>query len=237
MTTARPTSAQSMTFRRSSRSLSTPPGSRKAIVGTVIPMPTSASAAGAFQSSYACQAIATRKMPSPTSETVIPAQSRRKSRCRSGARRLTREKPPGRSSASWLCCMRLLLAAVPRRRRGTRRAPRGSSAWRTGSPGRARSRARAATSIWSGSSIPSATTSRFRLFPSAMIAAASPESVVLGGEERAVHLEDVDREAAQVGERRVAGAEVVHRQQDAERLQLVQPLRPRGRCRPSSRTR
>ena len=44
--------------RRSKRSLRTPAGSRNAIVGTVIPMPRIDSAAGAFQSSYACQAIA-----------------------------------------------------------------------------------------------------------------------------------------------------------------------------------
>jgi hypothetical protein len=39
-----------MTSRRSKRSLATPPGRRKAIIGTVIPMPTIDSAAGAFQS-------------------------------------------------------------------------------------------------------------------------------------------------------------------------------------------
>ena len=60
----------------------------------------SKSAAGAFQRRYASQAIATRKTPSPRREIVMPLQRRRKSRCLSGARRLTREKPPGRSSAS-----------------------------------------------------------------------------------------------------------------------------------------
>ncbi len=65
---------------------------------------------------------------------------------------------------------------LPRRRRGNRRAPRGSSAWRTGSPGRARSRDHEATAICSGSSIPSATTSRLRLFPRATIAAARLDS-------------------------------------------------------------
>ena len=40
---------------------------------------------------------------------------------------------------------------------------------------------------------------------------------------------------AEVAERRVAGAEVVHRELDAERLQRVQPLDARGPCRPSSR--
>src|SRR6187200_3482938 len=104
MTSARPKSAQSMTRRRSTRSLSIPAGSRNAIVGRVIPMPRIESAAGAFHNAYASQAIATRKMPSPRSEIVIPAQRMRKSRCLSGASRLMREKPPGRSSASWLCC-------------------------------------------------------------------------------------------------------------------------------------
>ena len=51
MTIARARSAHSMSERRSSRSLRTPAGSRKAIIGTVIPIPRSESAAGAFQSS------------------------------------------------------------------------------------------------------------------------------------------------------------------------------------------
>ena len=86
--------------RRLSRSLTTPPGSRQTIVGTVIAIPTIESAAGAFQTAYTCQAIATRKMPSPSSDTVMPDHSSRKSRCRSGASRFSRVNPPGRSSAS-----------------------------------------------------------------------------------------------------------------------------------------
>ena len=39
-----------------------------------------------------------------------------------------------------------------------------------------------------------------------------------GGDEAAVDLQHVEREAVQVGERRVAGAEVVEREADAERL-------------------
>ena len=89
-----------MTVRRSRRSLTTPPGRRHAIVGTVIAIPTTESAAGAFQSSYTCHAIATRKMPSPKSDTVIPLQRSRNRRWRSGCSRFTRENPPGRSSAS-----------------------------------------------------------------------------------------------------------------------------------------
>ena len=70
------------------------------MVGTVIPMPTSASAAGAFQREYASQATAIRKIPSPRSETAIPAHRTRKSRWRSGERRPAPPTPPGRSSAS-----------------------------------------------------------------------------------------------------------------------------------------
>ena len=43
-------------------------------------------------------------------------------------------------------------------------------------------------------------------------------------DERGRDLEDVDGEALQVAERRVAGAEVVDRQPHAERLELVQLL-------------
>jgi hypothetical protein len=43
------------------------------------------------------------------------------------------------------------------------------------------------------------------------------------GHEAPVHLEDVDRELAQAGQRRVAGAEVVDGQPHPERLELVQP--------------
>ena len=50
ITTARSPSAASITVRRSKRSLTTPPGSRQAIVGTVIAIPITESAAGAFQS-------------------------------------------------------------------------------------------------------------------------------------------------------------------------------------------
>src|SRR6185503_10336937 len=46
-----------------------------------------------------------KKIPSPSSEIVIPDQRSRKSRFRSGPIRLIRENPPGRSSPSWLCCM------------------------------------------------------------------------------------------------------------------------------------
>ena len=46
------------------------------------------------------------------------------------------------------------------------------------------------------------------------------------GDEGAVDLQHVDRELAQVGERGVAGAEVVDGDPDPERLQLAQP--PRG---------
>ncbi len=51
--------------------------------------------------------------------------------------------------------------------------------------------------------------------------------LVEAGDERAVDLEDVDRELAQVAQRRVAGAEVVDRQTDPEGLE--RPERRDGR--------
>ena len=59
---------------------------------------------------------------------------------------------------------------------------------------------------WPDSSMPSATTSSLRLSPSATIAAARPSACGLAfeREERPVHLEDVDRESAEVAERRIA---------------------------------
>ena len=53
-------------------------------------------------------------------------------------------------------------------------------------------------------------------------------------EERLVDLEDVDREPVEVAERRVAGAEVVDRQPDAERLELRSVATP-GRLGPEHR--
>ena len=51
------------------------------------------------------------------------------------------------------------------------------------------------------------------------------------GDERAVDLQDVDREALEVAQRRVAGPEVVDREMDAERAQLGRAARW---CRPSA---
>jgi hypothetical protein len=84
--TARTASALSITLRRSWRSLTTPPSKSSAISGIVIAMPISDSAVGALLSVYACQATATRKAPSPSSDTQRPMNSRRKSRCASSAR-------------------------------------------------------------------------------------------------------------------------------------------------------
>jgi hypothetical protein len=49
-----------MMRRRSKRSLTTPPTSRKRKSGRVQAMPTTASAVGAFESSYTCHAIVTK---------------------------------------------------------------------------------------------------------------------------------------------------------------------------------
>ncbi len=46
--------------------------------------PTYASAAGWFESVYACQAMATRKIPSPNNETAMPIHKRRNPRRRNG---------------------------------------------------------------------------------------------------------------------------------------------------------
>src|SRR5581483_2827354 len=97
--------------RRSNRSLTAPPISKQAIVGAVIAIPITDSAAGAFHSAYAVHAVATRNIPSPTSETLIPIHSRRKSRVRSGLKRPTRATPPALSSPSKLCCIGLERAA------------------------------------------------------------------------------------------------------------------------------
>src|SRR6202007_269274 len=95
------------TRRRSKRSLIAPPASRQKIIGTVIAMPITASAPGAFQRLNAVHATAIRKTPSQRSETAIPAQRTRKSReARSGRRRPTRARPPGRSRVSKLGCTR-----------------------------------------------------------------------------------------------------------------------------------
>ena len=82
--TARTTSASSITLRRSYRSLTTPPKSSSKISGTVIEIPSSDKAVGVLESVYACQARATRKAPSPSSDTERPANSRRKSRFAKG---------------------------------------------------------------------------------------------------------------------------------------------------------
>jgi hypothetical protein len=70
----------SITRRRSKRSLSTPPSSKNAIVETLIAIPTIDRAVGTLESAYTCQASATKKIPSPSSEIDIPVHSRRKSR-------------------------------------------------------------------------------------------------------------------------------------------------------------
>src|SRR3954452_15010338 len=101
-----------MMRRRSSRSLATPPTSRKRMVGTVIAMPTSDIAVAAPDIAYTCHASATRNAPSPISEMQAPPHSSRKSRWRSGASRPPRATPPARSSASWLCSIGELLGGL-----------------------------------------------------------------------------------------------------------------------------
>ena len=74
--------------------------------------------------------------------------------------------------------------------------------------------------------MPSATSSSPSAWPSWMIPrrteSPSPTPRVDAFDERPVDLDRVDREVAEVGERRVAGAEVVEGEADAERLERVE---------------
>ena len=70
------------------------------MVGTVMAMPTIESAVGALDSAYTCQAIATRKAPSPSSDPICPPHRSAKSRWRNGAIRFLQLRPPGRSYPS-----------------------------------------------------------------------------------------------------------------------------------------
>jgi hypothetical protein len=77
-------SAAIRTRRRSRRSLTTPPTSRKSTCGSVIAKPTRDSALGEFFNVYASQANATMKTPSPANDVDVPIHRSRKSRSRSG---------------------------------------------------------------------------------------------------------------------------------------------------------
>ena len=150
--------------------------------------------------------------------------SSRKSRCRSGASRFTPGEPAG--------------AVEPRRNYAASALELGAAPRRTSSAQIARSGRRAASAVakrkpWPSSQprlaqrLDACSAARFpRRRPRAR--AVSPIAMIAGGrgrcrrcrrQERAVHLEDVDRQPAQVAERGVAGAEVVHRDPDAELLE------------------
>jgi hypothetical protein len=79
-------SEASITARRGSRSLTAPPISSRTSIGTDRARSTMDSATGFRDSSYVCQASAIVVMPSPSNDTVWPAQSSRKSRSASGLR-------------------------------------------------------------------------------------------------------------------------------------------------------
>ncbi len=86
--TTRIRSATIISFRRSKRSVRTPPPSSTTAIGSVLPgrAAIQPSVEGrATSSSRVCQASATSRIPSPMSDTVIPVQSSAKSRIRSGA--------------------------------------------------------------------------------------------------------------------------------------------------------
>jgi hypothetical protein len=86
-------SAASITRRRGSRSLITPPSSISTIRGVARANITSASAVGLDDSCRVCHASATVRTPSPSSEIACPAQSSRKSRSASGRSRPPRSVP------------------------------------------------------------------------------------------------------------------------------------------------
>ena len=102
-------------------------------------------------------------------------------------------------------------------RRPARRRPSGG---RRGSPGRSVQPSALSSASCSGRSMPSATVCRSSSRPRPSSARVRRASASLGrGDELAVELEDVDREAAQVAPPRVAGADVVERQAHAEVLE------------------
>src|SRR5579862_3479305 len=220
----RPMSEYRRIRRRSPRSLIAPPNSSQTIVGTVIAIPTTESAAGVFHNEYAVHAIATRRIPSPTSEMLIPAHSNRKSRERSGLSRPTRSMLPRRSSPSKLCCIGVELGdhtvAVRDRTVAAAREILGERAERH-RPAEQEALAQLEAEVLEQVDLVGALDAfgdDFEPEPLADRHDRGRETVVVdaAAEERPVHLEDVDRQAAEVAEGRVAGAEVVHRDTHAE---------------------
>src|ERR1019366_4935650 len=194
------------------RSLTTPPKSRSTISGVVIATPSSDSALGALESVYACQAIATRNAPSPSSDTQRPVNSSRKSRLANrlrldaivrGRHRLNRARHLlGAFLAVALRSLRQIVHEEPRLHRvrevealaqlAAEIAQTGELLVEFDALGYDLERERAAERHDGAGEIR-------RLAGG------------LGPQEGAIHLDDVDREAAEIAERGVAGAEVVHR--------------------------
>src|SRR5215216_6485585 len=157
----------------------------------------------------------------------MPLQSRRKSRWRSGARMPARSYPPAGSSASWLCSIGGALIAA-----GRQELQRRVDVHR---PGEVEPLAHLAAEI--AERVPllrelDPLGHDLEVERGAERHDGGRQTGRVGrrplAQERAVHLEDVDGEAAQVAERRVAGAEVVEREPHAELLELPQPLTARS---------
>ncbi len=114
------------------------------------------------------------------------------------------------------------------RRRTSLRIPSPASACRRNSPGRVRSRAAASRSAVARFSMPSAMTERpscrLRLTVEPTIAASSG-SLSRSSTKELVDLQPVERELLQIAEARIAGAEIVEHDADAELLDAA------GRCR------
>ncbi len=85
ITRPRTTSEASITRLGSKRSLITPPSSRVTTCGRDSATPTADIAAGTPNRSYTCQARATRSIPSPISDALMPVHSSRNCRWRNGA--------------------------------------------------------------------------------------------------------------------------------------------------------
>src|SRR5919204_37281 len=164
--------------------------------------------------------------------SVPPIQRTRKSRCFSGTKRCRLEKPPGRSSCSKLCCI-------------GRRPSANVDLLRL-----AEEAEQCLRPHWAGeqetlTELTAEVLQRPLLFRQLDAlgddlqrqACAQGDDrglqrdVLARADERPVHLQDVDREPTEVAERRVARSEVVHREADAEPLQIEQPLNGEVRVR------
>src|SRR5579862_2254856 len=205
-----------MMRRRSKRSLTTPPKSTSRACGNDIAILTTASAAGAPESVYTCQASATRKIPSPISEMLAPVQRSRKSRSSSGASSLTRRaSAPSMLGRDVLAAGEQLLDLRAQRRLGEvvpLRAVAAEAQKLVELPGALDSLGHRHEAEHLGH-VDDRGGERELL-----------RALVDVVDERLVDLEDVDRKLPDVAERGVAGAEVVDRDDRGGERELLRAL-------------